>query len=177
MAQTRNPDAGPAVPPPHHPRPLGPMATVSKVGPVVPPAPQVSQVAPPNLEWRKQLRHAFLEYSTVSPAAPTAVPSVPVAAPAPAVHSAGAPASSQEVSYMQLLSLFLTLTLLQTLKNVVIFGHKGPVPIIYAPPTPPRRRSHVAFLDIVPRNPPAEDTKAPSPLKVRRLQSQMHVFP
>jgi hypothetical protein len=162
------------------------MATVSRVGPVIPPAPQVAQIALPNPEWRKQSRHAFLDLSAVSPAAPTAVPSTPAswvtpaAAPAPAAHSTGAPASSQEVNYMQLLSSFLALTLLQTLKNIVIFGQEGPPPIIASfmlhPPLPiitAMWHSLIEFRGILQQRTP----RLQALLKVRRMQSQMYVFP
>jgi hypothetical protein len=65
---------------------------------------------------------------------------------------------------------FLTLTLSQTLKNVIIFGHEGLPPIVHALPTPPPHRSCVAFLDQIlvnalpeesnPQNPPESEEDA-----------------
>jgi len=136
-------------------RPAHPPPTSSRTAPIVPPTPQVALA---NLENKKRSRHAFLQRTSGTPAVPATAPAAapatvpaelvaPVAPAVPIAHSAAGPSAPRGVSCIYISLIVLALTLSQTMKNVIMFGHDGPPPVIPAPPTPPPRRSRVAFLE------------------------------
>ena len=92
--------------------------------------------------------------TSTAPAA-QAAPSPPILPPtAPVANSADGTTSARGVSGIQILCGLLTLPISQTIKNITIFGQKGPFPDILAPPTPaPRNRT--AFLDALAVTAPA----------------------
>jgi hypothetical protein len=164
-AEGRDPGAEPAF---LHPAPLRavqPSLTLSRAPPTISQTPQVASTIP---ERRKRSRHAFLDYTAVTPLTASAVQQTPAVEVAPAIqaapilHSPAAATTGRGVSAISISNIFGTFTTTQTIKNIIIFGHDGPTPDIPAPATPPRC-SHVAFLDSTWKNAPQQASSAPSP--------------